>query len=182
MSRAFTKKPASEPVQADDGDAADGAPSALTPEQLWGRILAWQARREHSRAELSEKLHRLGADSAQAEVLLDRLAELGLQSDDRYAGMLVRSQLQRGRGQRAIRQVLQQRGIAPDHPALAEQAAALDWVARARELLIRRFGQALSPAPADKARQVRFLQYRGFSLSQALAAIAAVNSGSEGEG
>lgn len=167
MSRAFTKKPTSD---AGSGAEPDKAP-ALTREQVWSRLLGWQARRECSRGELAGKLARLGADEALAADLLDRLAELGLQNDDRYAEALVRSQLQRGRGQRVIRQRLQQSGIAPDHPALAEQSASLDWAAEARALLRRRFGEKPADDQKERARRVRFLQYRGFSLGQAMAAL-----------
>lgn len=168
MSRAFTKKPTSD--RQAEAEAADDA-AELTPERIWSRLLAWQARRECSRGELAAKLARLGVDEALAESLLDRLAELGLQNDDRYAEALVRSQLQRGRGQRVIRQRLQQSGLAPDHPALAEQSAELDWAAEGRALLRRRFGEVPADDQKERARRVRFLQYRGFSLGQALAAL-----------
>lgn len=168
MNRAFTKKPASE--RRAGASAADDA-AGLTPEQAWTRLLAWQARRECSRGELAAKLARLGVGEVLADSLLDRLAELGLQNDDRYAEALVRSQLQRGRGQRVIRQRLQQSGIAPDHPALVEQSASLDWAAEARALLRRRFGEVPADDQKERARRVRFLQYRGFSLGQALAAL-----------
>lgn len=165
MSRAFSKKLASDrTVTADDA-------VAITPEQAWSRLLGWQARREYSRGELATKLRQLGVTAELAESLLLRLSELGLQNDDRYAEALVRSQLQRGRGQRVIRQRLKESGIAPDHPALAEQSADLDWAASARELLRRRFGEAPAGEQRERARRVRFLQYRGFSLGQALAAL-----------
>jgi len=170
MSRMFTKKPASESATCPDETSG---PAVLTPEQLWARALSWQTRREHSRAELAEKLARLGAEADQVEAVLARLGELGLQSDDRFADLLVRGQLRRGRGQRLIRQTLQQRGIAPDHPALLAQGAAVDWVEQARALLVRRFGEDLSREPRERARYVRFLQYRGFSLAQSLAAMGA---------
>lgn len=165
--RAFTKKRASKSADGEEGAAV----GPLTAEQLWSKVLYWQARREHSRAELDAKLRQFDADDTTIVSLLDRLSELGLQNDDRFAESLVRSQLQRGRGQRMIRQALQQRGIAPDHPALAEQTEATDWVDQARLLLIRRFGESPSREDKERARQVRFLQYRGFSLGQALEAM-----------
>lgn len=167
MSRVFTKKRASKPDNGEEGAVV----APLTAEQLWSRVLGWQARREHSRAELEAKLRQIDADPGLIDAALDRLSELGLQSDDRFAESLVRGQLQRGRGQRMIRQTLQQRGIAADHPALAEQTESIDWVEQARQLLTRRFGESLPDEAREKARQVRFLQYRGFSLGQALNAI-----------
>lgn len=167
MSRVFSKKRASKPADGEEGAVV----APLTAEQLWSRVLGWQARREHSRAELEAKLRQIDADPGLIESALDRLAELGLQNDDRFAESLVRGQLQRGRGQRMIRQTLQQRGIAADHPALAEQTESVDWVEQARHLLARRFGDPLPGDAREKARQVRFLQYRGFSMGQALSAI-----------
>jgi regulatory protein len=41
-----------------------------------------------------------------------------------------------------------------------------DWVARAREARQKKFGRAMPQNYAEKAKQARFLQYRGFTGSQ----------------
>lgn len=169
MNRAFSKKQTSksDPVEAGYSDE----PIAITAQQVWNKALSLQARREHSRVELTQKLTQFGASSDQIDDVLRRLSEYALQSDDRFAESLVRSQLQRGRGQRAIKQALQQRGLDADHPALVEQASTLDWDVRALNTLQSRFGSQLSRDMKDKARYIRFLQYRGFSMGQALSAL-----------
>ena len=48
-----------------------------------------------------------------------------------------------------------------------------DWTLKAQELLQRRFGANLSRDAKEKARYIRFLQYRGFSMGQAIAAMQA---------
>lgn len=159
MRRVSWKKPASDPA------------AAPTDEQLWAALLRWQTRREHAQAELQRKLAQRQATPAQAERLLARLQALGLQSDDRYAEGLVRSQLQRGRAARAIHQRLQQAGIAADDESVQAQLAEVDWVARAVALLQRRFGESLAQDDKARARYLRFLQYRGYSLPQSLAAL-----------
>lgn len=178
MNRAFSKKPASKRTAF--GRPASGAmtddevePVVMTSQQVWNKALSLQGRREHSRAELTQKLKLFGASAVQIEETLVRLAEYSLQSDDRFAESLVRSQLLRGRGQRAIKQVLQQRGLDAEHPALAEQTVDTDWTLKAQELLQRRFGANLSRDAKEKARYIRFLQYRGFSMGQAIAAMQA---------
>lgn len=178
MNRAFSKKPASKRTAS--GRPASGAmiddevePVVMTSQQVWNKALSLQGRREHSRAELTQKLKLFGASAVQIEETLVRLAEYSLQSDDRFAESLVRSQLLRGRGQRAIKQVLQQRGLDAEHPALAEQTVDTDWTLKARDLLQRRFGVNLSRDAKEKARYIRFLQYRGFSMGQAIAAMQA---------
>lgn len=173
MNRAFSKKPASKrPASGAWGDD-EAEPVVITSQQVWNKALSLQGRREHSRVELTHKLKLFGASALQIEEALVRLAEYSLQSDDRFAESLVRSQLLRGRGQRAIKQVLQQRGLDAEHPALAEQTVDIDWTLKAQELLQRRFGVSLSREAKEKARYIRFLQYRGFSMGQAIAAMQA---------
>lgn len=173
MNRTFSKKPASkQPVSGTWGDD-EAEPVVITSQQVWNKALSLQGRREHSRAELTQKLRLFGASAVQIEETLVRLAEYTLQSDDRFAESLVRSQLLRGRGQRAIKQVLQQRGLDAEHPALAEQTVDTDWTQKAQELLQRRFGVNLSREAKEKARYIRFLQYRGFTMGQAIAAMQA---------
>lgn len=171
MSRAFSKKPTSKRANADGSD--DEEAIVITAQQVWNKALSLQGRREHSRAELIQKLTQFGASQEQIDEVLKRLIDYSLQSDDRFAESLVRTQLLRGRGQRSIRQALQQRGLDAEHPALVEQASDIDWNARALSLLQRRFGAELSREAKDKARYIRFLQYRGFSMGQAMAAMQA---------
>lgn len=153
---------------------------SLTAEQVWSRLLAWQTRREHTQYELREKLAQLGVAETVAEQGLAKLQEYGLQDDDRCAEGIVRGQLQRGRGRRAIAQRLQQKGLSADHAALAEHTDRINWVDAASELLQRRFGLHNAESVGDpaelakaQAKQIRFLQYRGFSLHQAIEAVKA---------
>ena len=96
---------------------------------------------------------------------------MGYLSDARYAQAVVAQR--KGRfGKRAIVHALSERGIAaPEAASALAQLAGSDELAEARALWQRRFGQKGNPVPRDerdKARQVRFLQARGYSLSVAL--------------
>lgn len=124
------------------------------------------ARREHSRHELQQRLLSPGA-SPDGQALVDRvLADLAvenLQSDQRFAEMAVRYHGRRGKGPLWIRQWLQQRGVASG--LIGECLQAGDWPALAREARDKRFGSALPQTAAERARQQRFLQQRGFASS-----------------
>ncbi|MBT8092507.1 MAG: RecX family transcriptional regulator, partial [Gammaproteobacteria bacterium] len=48
---------------------------------------------------------------------------------------------------------------------------AVDWTEMAREIRARKFGRARPADFKDKARQMRFLQYRGFESEQIQAAM-----------
>jgi regulatory protein len=120
------------------------------------------ARREHSRAELIEKLTSQGYVPAIAGEAVESLAGERLVDDARYAESFVRSHVARGQGPRRIRQA-----IAPARldPGLVETALAqaVDWAALAREVRQRKFGAQPPEDWAERSRQARFLQYRGFS-------------------
>ena len=122
---------------------------------------------DYSRAELAERLRRRGVDADAIEATLSALAEAGYLSDARYAQAVVAQRAGRY-GKRAIAYALKERGIAPADAAHAmAPLAEADELADAQALWQQRFGVV----PADeraKARQVRFLQARGYSLSVAL--------------
>lgn len=145
-----------------------------SPEQLKGRALALLGRREHSRTELRRKLLEQGGTDEQAESLLDELVERRLQSDDRFAEVFVRSRAERGYGPVSILADLKARGLSAEQAATALADSGYDWEERAAEVRCRRFGEALPESPREKARQFRFLQYRGFSGRQLTGALRGV--------
>ena len=100
-------------------------------------------------------------------VALDELAELGYLSDERYARTIARQRAGRY-SRRSIAGELKAKGIAAGdiNAALAEAAVIDDETA-----LAALWQQRFAKPPVDereKARQVRFLQARGFALSAIL--------------
>ena len=133
------------------------------------------ARREYSRAELAACLRRRSVEPDEIERTLDALVAQGYLSDARYAEAVVA-----GRGgrfsRRAIAHALSEKRVATD----AAQAALAplterDEQADAHALWERRFGEP----PRDereKARHVRFLLSRGYSMSVALRVLRAAGA------
>jgi regulatory protein len=130
------------------------------------------ARREHTRAELARKLSAGGFDADVAAEAIDRLADEGLQSDERYVESFVQSRFNQGKGPVRIRAELGERGVAGSVIDDALEASGLDWNELARDVLIRKFGRNEAGNFTEKARRMRFLQYRGFEPEQIQAAVA----------
>jgi regulatory protein len=141
---------------------------------LRARALQYLARREYSRAELRGKLlpHvQAEADFEQAfdssghvnlDALLDDLTARGWLSDERAATQLVHAKRSRFGTQR-ITHELRQKGIAEELISAALPALKESELAAARDVWQRKFGTAPQDEK-EKAKQVRFLQSRGFSL------------------
>jgi regulatory protein len=131
---------------------------------LLKRAVALLARREHSRVDLARKLMRRlddGQDRADVDTVLDELQRRDLLSEDRFAAAVVRARAARY-GDARLKQDLKSRGAAPDAAATALDAVRGSELERARAVWARRFGRP--PASLqERARQVRFLEARGFS-------------------
>lgn len=134
------------------------------------RVMQCLARREYSRAELRAKLQSYlhsddAFDSPPAEdldALLDDLSACGWLSDERAVAQLVHAKRARFGSQR-IAQELRQHGI--DETLIAETLPELkaSELATAREVWRKKFG-TLPHDQKEKAKQMRFLQSRGFGF------------------
>jgi len=128
------------------------------------RAMDLLARREHGRLELEKKLKAKGFAAEAVREVLDALEGEGLLSSDRFAASFVAARFARGQGPLRIRRELAERGIAaPDRWVDDER---FDWDRLAAETRRKRFGQALPTDFGEKAKQARFLEYRGFSPAQ----------------
>ena len=124
------------------------------------------AGREHGRVELTRKLRQRGAPDELIAPALDRLTEEGLLSEARYLESFVASRARGGHGPLRIREELAQRGLPRDAIDQALSEADVDWAEQLRELWQRKFAGQLPQDMRDKARQMRFLAYRGFAQEQ----------------
>jgi regulatory protein len=141
---------------------------------LRARALRYLARREYSRAELRGKLlpHvQADADFEQAfnssghvnlDALLDDLIARGWLSDERASAQLVHAKRSRFGTQRIVHE-LRQRGIAEELISAALPELKDSELDAARVVWQKKFGTAPQDEK-EKAKQVRFLQSRGFSL------------------
>ena len=131
------------------------------------------ARREHGRGELLDKLTRFGFDADVAADAVGQLIADGLQSDERFAEAFVRSRISQGKGPAVIRADLRQRGLAESLIDIALEDADEDWRALARDVRLKKFGSDTPLDFREKARQMRFLQSRGFEQDHIQAAVSA---------
>lgn len=129
------------------------------------------SRREHSAAELGRKLLAKGHEPDEVRDLIEALAREGLQSDTRYAELFTGSHARRGRGPVWIRGELERRGVAAELVARALEEADIDWFEAVRATRRKRFGAGPPKDYAERARQARFLQYRGYTADQVRAAL-----------
>lgn len=156
-----------------------GGRKALEPEQASDANLARNvatnllAGRDHASADLARKLKERGFTPEAIAAALAELQRSNSLNDERYGHNVVRYRSRRGQGPARIRLELRKAGVDSE---LAEAAVKSgddlpDFAKVARETRARKFGSEPPKDWKERARQARFLQYRGFSNDHIRAAL-----------
>jgi regulatory protein len=146
------------------------AEDARNPDRVRASAIALLARRDFASGELRQKLTRQGYAEDAVKESIDELVGDGMLNDARYAEHYVAYHADRGEGPLRIEAELKEFGLASDLIQSALDGGP-DWKARARDVRVRRFGADIPDTWPEKAKQGRFLQYRGFSSDQIRAAL-----------
>lgn len=124
------------------------------------------ARREHAVGEIRDKLINKGVGRQVVDNTVENLVVEGLLSDRRFVEDFLRARKNRGYGPLRIKAELRQRGI--DDELVLDFINPRDeqWAENIRNVWHKRFGGQLPGDMKERARQTRFLQYRGFTSEQ----------------
>ncbi|MGB6826133.1 regulatory protein RecX [Psychrobacter sp.] len=150
------------------------------------------SRREYGKAELKQKLIDKEQDPEKIDALLDEFEEKGYQSDYRTTLMLIRENIRKGRGRGRIKQEFYRKKIAmpgnidelidmantesDEFSEFVDNDAdnlvdGVDWLKLAVIARTKKYGNEIPVEQKEKAKQLRFLQYRGFNTDICFAAL-----------
>lgn len=141
----------------------------LQGSRLRSYAFAVLTRKEYSKAELIEKLALYAESREEVTTLVDELSRENYQSDQRVAEIMLSSQKRKGKGPNQIKMKLKNKKI--DTALIAEELKETNWVQQAYELKVRKYGTEVTKDPKIKAKQIRFLMYRGFEMDAIMKAI-----------
>lgn len=137
----------------------------LTPEELARQYaLDCLSRREYGTQELLNKMLGKGHEQDISEQVLNDLTEEDLLSDERFAEAMVSHGAFKGQGPRKIRNDLAKKSLPAHFINAAFEVCEIDWFALAREVRVKKYGTKNPKEWKDKAKQMRFMQTRGFEI------------------
>ncbi|WP_175573083.1 MULTISPECIES: regulatory protein RecX [Thalassotalea] len=129
------------------------------------------SRREHSKKELLHKLLQRGHEPDDIVEVIEFLESNQYLCEQRFTESVFRSRVNKGYGEKYIEQELMQKGI---DSSLVNQVAAemsVDWQEIAAQVYDKKFGNTPIKDDKNKAKRIRFMQYRGFSSHEIFALI-----------
>lgn len=147
-------------------------------------------RREQSKKELREKLLAKDCEPQAVENLLIEFEQEGYQSDERMTSALIKEAIRKKQGKIRILHTLKKHGLntisstqeiqtwIDEHTDFFQDLllndkedgdnqsidVEVDWLNQAIEVRVKKYGNTIPTEPKEKARQLRFLQYRGFDM------------------
>ena len=150
------------------------AVEAVTFASVYNASLGLLASREHSAGELRVKLKQKYPDGEiHLDGVLERLQEVGLQDDERFAEMFVRYKANKGQGPTKIRHQLRSKSVDGTVISAALSDPSYDWSELAKAVSQKKFGASGGErlSPKERARRQRFLQGRGFGYEHIASAL-----------
>lgn len=137
-----------------------------TPKRIRWSAMELLARREHSVKELTNKLLKRYPENPQEITdCVVALSEDNLQSDKRFCEAYVAMRKRKGYGPQRIAAELRERGVSETLAKPQLRDPENDWFATAADVWQRKFHGHQPQDLKEKARQIRFLTYRGFYSS-----------------
>ena len=121
------------------------------------------ARREHSEQELRQKLKIREYDTDAIDEVLQALKEDRLQSDERFTETYVNHRFNAGVGPLKIRYELRQKGVSDRLADEFLEPLSDQWDELMARQRTRKYGASIPNDYAERMKQARFLQNRGFS-------------------
>ena len=124
------------------------------------------SRREHSAFEIRDKLQKRDFDENEIAQAIVELQQGGWLSDERFAEAYIRMRQLKGFGPVRIAMELNERGV--DECIVDEYLHADDevWQQTLVQQYQKKYKNKVIEGYNDKAKRIRFLQYRGFPLDQ----------------
>ncbi len=140
--------------------------------KLRATALAWLGRQEYSEAKFRRKLAQAEASDEQIELVVAEFIANNWLSEQRYCEAFVRSRIRKGQGWLRICNDGRVQGLDEKTLKQALNDSQTDWFELARETYQKRYAPSDKLEMKEKAKRLRFMQYRGFSAEQVSYAMA----------
>lgn len=134
--------------------------------KLRSTALAWLGRQEYSQHKFCEKLKKYEATEEQIELILEEFCQNDWLCEQRYCDAYVRGRVNKGQGKIRIRADARNKRLDQDNVNESLNKVDVDWFEQARATYYKRFGDMPVKDIKDKAKRLRFMQYRGFTMDE----------------
>lgn len=142
----------------------------MSPEKLYDFAVSLLAKRDYSSGEMRRTLSRQGSCDI-VDLVMERLLSHHYLDDVRLTEKEIAKQLNKCHGASRIKQELRQKGFDPLVIEQELEDTDVDWFELCLKAKEKKFGNSFPQDQTEKTKMIRYLQYRGHSLSMILECI-----------
>lgn len=136
----------------------------MTEQELYDYAVSLLAKKNYSSGDMHRQLARLTEKMDGVEHVLRRLTDNHYLNDPQLIAYLFDKHIKKLHGPTRIKQEIRQKGFPPGLIEQEIEKSDVDWYELAKEARVRKFGEALPDDPKEKNKQIRYLQYKGFTM------------------
>jgi len=137
----------------------------MNEQALYDYAVSYLAKKDYASGELRKMLRRESNDEEIIESVMDKLLSHHYVDDSRLIEKELQKQVNKLHGPTRIKQELRQKGL---DTLLIEQAIEdldVDWFEICQQAKEKKFSDSLPVDAKEKAKMIRYLQYRGHSMT-----------------
>lgn len=143
----------------------------MTEQELYDHAVSLLAKKNYASGEMHRQLIRLTESTVDIERVLRRLIDNHALNDTQLLAYLFDKQVKKMHGPTRIKQEMRQKGFPAAQIEQGIDNGDIDWYQLAKEARIKKFGEALPSDPKEKNKQIRHLQYKGFTMDMIFEAL-----------
>ena len=137
----------------------------MNNKKLYDFSIRLLSKRDYSSGELKKKLLQEALPEEEVDTVIQLLMEHRYLNDQRLINSLIKKHLSKLHGLTRIKQELKKKELDPFLIEESIQKLDIDWLEICSQSKIIKFGEILPKEQKEKAKIIRYLQYRGHAMS-----------------
>ena len=137
----------------------------MNNKKLYDFSIRLLSKRDYSSGELKKKLLQEDLPEEEVDAVIQLLIEHRYLNDQRLIDNLIKKNLSKLHGLTRIKQELKKKELDPFLIEESIQKLDIDWLDICSQSKVTKFGEQIPKEQKDKARIIRYLQYRGHAMS-----------------
>lgn len=136
----------------------------MSENELYDYAITLLAKKDYSSGSLHRLLSKLTEKEEDVDRVVRRLSDNHYLNDTQLINNLIDKHIKKLHGPTRIKQEIRQKGFPQELIEQKIEASGIDWYSLAKEARIKKFSDTPPSEQKEKAKQIRYLQYKGFSM------------------
>ncbi len=136
----------------------------MSENELYDYAITLLAKKDYSSGSLRRLLSKLTEKEEYVDCVVRRLSDNHYLNDTQLINNLIDKHIKKRHGPTRIKQEIRQKGFPQELIEQKIEESGIDWYSMAKEARIKKFSDTPPAEQKEKAKQIRYLQYKGFSM------------------